>query len=118
MKWAYVAGLILLLACGSCADVEQSGVKHETSTTAIDVPGTAIENRSTLAYAVGQLRVHAQSRYHCAALRISNARRLTSVTSKVEFAEEWEADVCGSRKLFILSFMHDMTGGTVLFIRE
>jgi hypothetical protein len=107
-----IAGLI------GCADVEAPQSHRVQAGTSIDVPGTAIEDRSTLAYAVGQLRVYINSRYECSAVAIVNARRLTVVGNRVEFAEEWETNMCGMTKRFVMSFLHDMTGGIVLTIRE
>jgi hypothetical protein len=111
-----LCGICLLLIAG-CADLGSSG-DGGGSETIVNVPGTAIESRSSLAYAVGQLRIYAKSKYDCSALVIENARRLSMVGDKGEFAEEWEADVCGAQKRFTMSFVHDMTGGLVLTIRE
>jgi hypothetical protein len=118
IKNMWFASALVLTLLVACADGEGSKPTRRVTDMGIDVPGTAIENRSTLAYAVGQLRVHVNGKYDCGALNIVGARRLTAVGNKGEFAEEWEADVCGVKKRFIMNFLNDMTGGAVLMIRE
>jgi hypothetical protein len=115
-----ICWMFILLLAGpiGCADVGGSAPGQGKSDASIDVPGTTIENRSALAYAVGQLRIYANTKYNCGTISIVNARRTTTAGDKGEFGEDWEADVCGERKIFKMSFVPDMTGSLVLTIRE